>query len=128
MQPDDVGRRHAVDLPRAAHAPQGAAGRPHCPPPLHRPRRQFRRRRPRGALDRRRRAEEDALLQILEQEVALLVENASWIKLACLELLFVSATPNKEIADLLDLSQPQVASLKHEFVDKIKRHISYILY
>lgn len=71
----------------------------------------------------RRRAEEDALLQILDQEVALLIENASWIKLACLELLFVSSTPNKEIAEVLGLSQPQVASLKHEFVDKIKRHM-----
>ncbi|MEE2675650.1 MAG: RNA polymerase sigma factor [Planctomycetota bacterium] len=71
----------------------------------------------------RRRAEEVALLQILEQEVALLIENASWIKLACLELLFVSSTPNKEIAEVLGLSQPQVASLKHEFVDKIKRHM-----
>ena len=55
--------------------------------------------------------------------MALLIENASWIKLACLELLFVSSTPNKEIAEVLGLSQPQVASLKHEFVDKIKRHM-----
>ena len=71
----------------------------------------------------RRRAEENALLQILQQEVALLIENEAWIKLACLELLFVSSTPNKEIAELLELSQPQVASFKHEFVDKIKRQM-----
>ena len=71
----------------------------------------------------RRRAEEDALLKILQQEVALLIENEAWIKLACLELLFVSTTPNKEIADLLQLSQPQVASFKHEFIDKIKRQM-----
>jgi len=71
----------------------------------------------------RRRAEENALLQILQQEVALLMENEAWIKLACLELLFVSSTPNKEIAELLELSQPQVASFKHEFVDKIKRQM-----
>jgi len=71
----------------------------------------------------RRRAEEDALLKILQQEVALLIENEAWIKLACLELLFVSTTPNKEIAELLQLSQPQVASFKHEFIDKIKRQM-----
>ena len=71
----------------------------------------------------RRRAEEDALLKILQQEVALLLENEAWIKLACLELLFVSSTPNKEIAELLQLSQPQVASFKHEFIDKIKRQM-----
>ncbi len=71
----------------------------------------------------RRRAEEDALLKILQQEVALLIENEAWIKLACLELLFVSSTPNKEIAKLLQLSQPQVASFKHEFIDKIKRQM-----
>lgn len=71
----------------------------------------------------RRRAEENALLQILQQEVALLIENEAWIKLACLELLFVSSTPNKEIAELLELSQSQVASFKHEFVDKIKRQM-----
>lgn len=71
----------------------------------------------------RRRAEENALLQILQREVALLIENEAWIKLACLELLFVSSTPNKEIAELLELSQSQVASFKHEFVDKIKRQM-----
>ena len=71
----------------------------------------------------RRRAEENALLQILQQEVTLLIENEAWIKLACLELIFVSNTPNKEIAELLQLSQPQVASFKHEFVDKIKRQM-----
>lgn len=71
----------------------------------------------------RRRAEENALLQILQQEVTLLIENEAWIKLACLELIFVSSTPNKEIAELLQLSQPQVASFKHEFVDKIKRQM-----
>jgi len=71
----------------------------------------------------RRRAEEAALLKILQQEVALLIENEAWIKLACLELLFVSSTPNKEIAELLQLSQPQVASFKHEFIDKIKRQM-----
>ena len=71
----------------------------------------------------RRRAEENALLQILQQEVTLLIENEAWIKLACLELIFVSSTPNKEIAELLQLSQSQVASFKHEFVDKIKRQM-----
>lgn len=71
----------------------------------------------------RRRAEENALLQILQQEVTLLIENEAWIKLACLELIFVSSTPNKQIAELLQLSQPQVASFKHEFVDKIKRQM-----
>lgn len=71
----------------------------------------------------RRRAEENALLQILQQEVTLLIENEAWIKLACLELIFASSTPNKEIAELLQLSQPQVASFKHEFVDKIKRQM-----
>ena len=71
----------------------------------------------------RRRAEENALLQILQKEVTLLIENEAWIKLACLELIFVSSTPNKEIAELLQLSQPQVASFKHEFVDKIKRQM-----
>ena len=71
----------------------------------------------------RRRSEENALLQILQQEVTLLIENEAWIKLACLELIFVSSTPNKEIAELLQLSQPQVASFKHEFVDKIKRQM-----
>ena len=44
----------------------------------------------------RRRAEENALLQILQQEVTLLIENETWIKLACLELIFVSSTPNKD--------------------------------
>ena len=53
----------------------------------------------------------------------MLIENEAWIKLACLELIFVSSTPNKEIAELLQLSQPQVASFKHEFVDKIKRQM-----
>ena len=71
----------------------------------------------------RRRAEENALLQILQQEVTLLIENEAWIKLACLELIFVSSTPNKEIAELLQLSQPQGASFKHESVDKIKRQM-----
>jgi|TARA_B100000676_G_scaffold85286_3_gene85411 RNA polymerase sigma-70 factor (ECF subfamily) len=71
----------------------------------------------------RKRAEESALLQILQKEVDNLIENQAWIKLACLELLFVSGNPNKEIAASLDITQQQVASYKHEFVDKVKRHM-----
>ncbi len=71
----------------------------------------------------RRQAEHEALLQILEKEVSLLVESEAWVKLSCLELIFVSGTPNKEIAELLELTQQQVASFKHEFIDKIKRHM-----
>lgn len=71
----------------------------------------------------RRQAENDALTQVLSQEIQGLIEQENWIKLSCLELVFVSGTPNIKIAEALDLTQQQVASFKHEFMDKLKRKI-----
>ena len=39
-----------------------------------------------------------------------MIEQQNWIKLSCLELVFVSGTPNIKIAETLDLTQQQVAS------------------
>ncbi|MBB73075.1 MAG: RNA polymerase subunit sigma-70 [Planctomycetaceae bacterium] len=42
--------------------------------------------------------------------------QGNWIKLRCIELLFVRGWANKRVANALDLSEQQVANFKHDFL------------
>ncbi|MBC7352383.1 MAG: sigma-70 family RNA polymerase sigma factor [Thermogutta sp.] len=73
---------------------------------------------------RERRTQREALLvTILGEELDRLRQNAEWTRLACLELLFVGGFRNKEAAEILGISEQQVANWKHDFQSRLKRHL-----
>jgi len=73
---------------------------------------------------RERRTKREALLvTILGEELNRLRQNAEWTRLACLELLFVGGFRNKEAAEILGISEQQVANWKHDFQSRLKRHL-----
>ncbi|MCS5582271.1 MAG: RNA polymerase sigma factor [Pseudomonadales bacterium] len=71
----------------------------------------------------RREMEEAALVDLLTDTIESLKTNGDWEKINCLELLLVRGMPNKQVAVELDSSQQQVASIKFEFLDKLKRQL-----
>jgi len=71
----------------------------------------------------RRTKRETLLVTILGEELNRLRQNAEWTRLACLELLFVGGFRNKEAAEILGISEQQVANWKHDFQSRLKRHL-----
>ena len=68
----------------------------------------------------RRRLEEDALAQAIGGEIARWRERGDWVKLRCIELLFVRGTANKDVAGSLSLSEQQVANFKSDFLGRLR--------
>ncbi len=68
----------------------------------------------------RRRLEEDTLADLVADEIARWRERGDWNKLRCIELLFVRGTANKEAADVLSLSEQQVANFKSDFLGRLR--------
>ncbi len=68
----------------------------------------------------RKRLEEDAVQQAIEEQVTRWKERGDWVKLKCLELLFVRGVSNKQIADELDLTEQQVANYKSDFQIRLR--------
>jgi RNA polymerase sigma-70 factor, ECF subfamily len=68
----------------------------------------------------RRRLEETAIAEALEQQIARMMERGDWQKLQCLELLFVRTWSNKDIAARLDVSEQQVANFKSDFLIRLR--------
>ncbi len=68
----------------------------------------------------RRSLEEETLATLVGEEIARWRERGDWIKLRCIELLFVRGTANKEAAELLDLSEQQVANFKSDFLGRLR--------
>lgn len=67
-----------------------------------------------------RRIEEDALVSVLQAEIARWRGRADWDRIRCAELLFVRGWSNKDTAAALALSEQQIANYKFEFLDRIK--------
>lgn len=72
----------------------------------------------------RRDTEEIALVDALKEQIAKWQSRSDWQKLKCIELLFVSGTSNKESAELLGISEQQVANYKSDFVLRTKTLIN----
>lgn len=73
---------------------------------------------------RERRTKREALLvSMLSEELERLRKDNEWKRLACLELLFVGGFRNKEAAEILGISEQQVANWKHDFQSRLKRHL-----
>ncbi|MGI9517869.1 MAG: RNA polymerase sigma factor [Pirellulaceae bacterium] len=68
----------------------------------------------------RRRLEEDALLDALNNQVLRWQERADWTKLKCIELLTVRGMPNKRVAEVLGITEQQVANFKFDFLSRLR--------
>lgn len=68
----------------------------------------------------RKNLEEEAIVQAIREQVEKWQARGDWNKLKCMELLFVVGRSNKETAQILDLSEQQVANFKSDFVARTK--------
>jgi RNA polymerase sigma-70 factor (ECF subfamily) len=68
----------------------------------------------------RRGIEEQAITQALRDQVDKWKERGDWVKLKCIELLFVSGLSNKEVADKVNITEQQVANFKFDFLARTK--------
>jgi RNA polymerase sigma-70 factor, ECF subfamily len=64
--------------------------------------------------------EEKKITQILTSDIQKWKSNQDWIKLACIELLFVSRLSNKVIAEKLGLTEQKVANYKSDYLIRLK--------
>ena len=67
--------------------------------------------------------EERALSHALREQIGKWQEKGELLKLMCVELLFVRGWSNREVSDLLLISEQQVANQKFEFITKMKNAI-----
>lgn len=70
--------------------------------------------------DEQRGLEEKALLAALQEQIARWKERGDWLKLECVELLFVRGWANKEVAVELGISEQQVANFKFDFIARMR--------
>jgi len=68
----------------------------------------------------RRRLEEAAIREALQQSIARWKQRGDWAKLCCLELLLVSGLSNRDVAARTGLSEQQVANYKSDFLLRLK--------
>lgn len=68
----------------------------------------------------RRGLEERAIIAALREQIEKWRERGDWLKLQCIELLFVGGLGNKEVSTLLEISEQQVANFKFDFLARTK--------
>ncbi len=68
----------------------------------------------------RRHLEENALAAAISQQIARWQDRGDWLKLKCVELLFLRGLANKDVAAKLGLSEQAVANYKFEFIAKLR--------
>jgi RNA polymerase sigma-70 factor (ECF subfamily) len=68
----------------------------------------------------RRRLEEEALIEALEQQVQRWHQKNDWLKLKCIELLIVRGMHNNRVADKLGITEQQVANFKFDFLSRLR--------
>ncbi len=68
----------------------------------------------------RKQLEEQAIVAALQDQIDKWRERGDWNKLKCIELMFVVGHGNKEVADLLGLTEQQVANFKFDFLARTK--------
>jgi RNA polymerase sigma-70 factor, ECF subfamily len=64
--------------------------------------------------------EESSLGKAIEEQIAKWRKRGDWIKIKCVELLFVRGHANKEVAEALDISEQTVANHKFDFLTKLR--------
>lgn len=68
----------------------------------------------------RRGLEEQAIVAALREQIQKWQERGDWVKLQCIELLFVAGLNNKDVALALDITEQQVANFKFDFLARTK--------
>ena len=68
----------------------------------------------------RKNLEEQALVEALREQIDKWQQRGDWLKLKCIELLFVHGLGNKEVAERLGISEQQVANFKFDFLARTK--------
>ena len=68
----------------------------------------------------RRGLEAEALAEAITGQIEAWRKRDAWVKIKCVELLFVRGWPNKEVAQRLDITQQAVAGHKFEFLEKLR--------
>jgi RNA polymerase sigma-70 factor (ECF subfamily) len=71
----------------------------------------------------RRAIEEQSLVDALREQVNHWSRRGDWLKLECMELLFVRGWTNKAVADRLNLSEQQVANFKFDFLARLRMNV-----
>ena len=67
--------------------------------------------------------EAQALAEALGDQVQHWIRRNDWTKIKCMELLFVRGRGNKEVAEMLDLTEQQVANFKFDFLARLRTNI-----
>lgn len=68
----------------------------------------------------RKRIEENAITEAIAAQVDKWQEKGDWEKLKCIELLVVRGYPNKEAAEMLEMTEQQVANFKFDFLSRLR--------
>jgi len=68
--------------------------------------------------------EETKTTRVLAADIQKWKSQQDWIKLACIELLFVSRLSNKAIAEILALTEQKVANYKSDYLIRLKNQIA----
>ncbi|MCA9170628.1 MAG: hypothetical protein KDB23_23275, partial [Planctomycetales bacterium] len=71
----------------------------------------------------RRQLESQALIEALREQIDYWIRRGDWSKLKCMELLFVRGRANKDVAELLEITEQQVANFKFDFLARLRNHI-----
>jgi RNA polymerase sigma-70 factor (ECF subfamily) len=67
--------------------------------------------------------EEQALVDALRDQVDHWSRRGDWLKLQCMELLFVRGRANKDVAERLGITEQQVANYKFDFLARLRMNI-----
>ena len=68
----------------------------------------------------RKKLEEDAIVDAIENQIQKWQERGDWLKLKCIELLCVLGVGNKVAAEQLGITEQQVANFKFDFIARTK--------
>jgi RNA polymerase sigma-70 factor (ECF subfamily) len=71
----------------------------------------------------RRKMEETALVTALQEQLEHWRRRGDWTKIMCMELLFVRGRANKSVADLLEITEQQVANFKFDFLARLRSSV-----
>lgn len=71
----------------------------------------------------RRHKEEALLAEAIGAELSSLKARGEWLRISCLELLFLGGKPNKEVAQILHVSEQQVANWKWDFLNRLRKRL-----
>lgn len=63
------------------------------------------------------------MVDALRSQIARWREKGEWVKLKCVELLFVRGWPNKDVAKELEITEQQVANYKFDFIARMSQAV-----